>query len=163
MPHWSDAIAPQYIEDVMNVYTQESGLEAFDVFPALPVGKNTGYIAKIKKEDWLKIGDVASYLREGAVESYGDDYRIERQLYNCFPYSFHKDLTQEDVEESETIFDAATTGSKFVVNRLKRVLLKNLGTAYLSAGKWGGSKTSFDDGDKWTATTSNPSKIISDA
>ena len=136
MPTWQSQVNPVFVSGVTNRYMVEGGIEAFDIFPNLPVKSKTGYIADYNKADWLKIGAVADYIVAGAVETMGDSYGIGKLPYLVKKFGFHKDVTEDEANEYDTPITPVSDAALFVVNRLKRVLLLNLIQSFLTTGVW---------------------------
>lgn len=151
---WFDAISEQYVQNATIGYMQDSPLEVFNVFPKLNVAYMKGLIAKYAKADWFRIGDVNQYKRTGSTESVGDTFASDSQSFLLEQYSFHKDLTQDDIREIPNPYAAVNDAVRFIVNRMNRVMLKTLVNEFMSAdGTWGNEATSPS---KWTATDTDP-------
>jgi len=158
MAHWSDVIAPAYVRNVANRYMVDNPLEAFDIFPAVPTTRLTGYLAKYDKSDWFKVGSVDAYRRSGATESAGDDFATDKQAYTIEEFAFHKDVTEDDRNEYDNPYDPINDAVDFVMNRLSRVLLTNLIDTYLATNIWANDiDLSASAYDQWDATTNGTS------
>lgn len=153
MTKWYDVITDQYVQNATIGYMQDAPLEVFNVFPRLNTRRMEGLIAKYKKEDWFKIGDVNQYKRTGSTESVGDEFAAESQSYRLEQYSFHKDITQDDQDQMESPYAAVQDAVRFIRNRMNRVMLKTLVTEFLTTGVWGNEDTAPS---KWTATDTDP-------
>lgn len=136
MPHWSDQMAPTYIANVANRYIVDKPLTAFEIFPMVNTKRLTGYIGTYTKADWLRIGEVDLYKRTGATESFGDDYAVSKTTYNVEQYSFHKDITRDDMNEFDNPFDPVNDSVDFVMSRMGRVLLKQLIDTFFTTSVW---------------------------
>jgi hypothetical protein len=156
MPYWGDVIKEQFVRDVANKYVQESGIPAFRVFPQINTARFSGYIAKYDKEDWYYIGTVTDYMRQGSVESRGDDYAVSSQAYTLIEYAFHKDVSSDDVAEYDNPYDPVRDAVQFVVNRLSRILTSELNSEYLTSGVWGTDKQGSSDFTQWSDSSSTP-------
>ena len=154
--NWYDRVTSEFVQNVANIYLQESGIPAFSVFPEISSRKLSGKIAEYDKDDWFYIGNVADYLRSGATESAGDDYETSKQDYTCLQYSFHKDVPKEEADEYDNPFAPVEDASRFVVNRLRRVITKHLVDTYIASGVWGTDIVGGVDFTKWSDSSSTP-------
>ena len=154
--NWYDRVTAEFVQNVANIYLQESGIPAFSIFPEVSSRKLTGKIAKYDKEDWFYIGNVADYIRSGATESAGDDYETSKQDYTCLQYSFHKDIPKEEADEYDNPFAPTEDAMRFVINRLRRVITQKLVSTYLASGIWGTDIVGGTDFTKWSDTSSTP-------
>lgn len=151
---WYNTITDQYVRNATIGYVQDAPLEVFNIFPRISTSRMEGLIPKYKKEDWFKIGDVDAYKRFGSSESAGDTFATESQSYRLEQYSFHKDITEKDQEQTETPYQAVNDAVRFIINRMRRVALKNLVNEFMTDGVWGNDETSPT---KWDATTDGKS------
>ena len=154
--NWYDRVTAEFVQNVANIYLQESGIPAFSIFPEVSSRKLTGKIAKYDKEDWFYIGNVADYIRSGATESAGDDYETAKQDYTCLQYSFHKDVPKEEADEYDNPFAPIEDATRFVINRMRRVITQKLVTTYLATGIWGTDLVGTTDFTKWSDSASTP-------
>lgn len=152
---WFDQIKAKFVANVANMYLTENGFDIFNMFPKVNSRQISGYIAKYTKADWLRIGTVADYKRQGATESAGDDYTLGQQAYTLDEFAFHKDISKDDRNEYDNPFDPVRDAVAFVMNRINRILLYNMVSSFLTTGVWGtdSNKTSA----KWDAKTSGVS------
>lgn len=152
---WYDQIKPKFVANVANMYLTENGFNIFNVFPKVNSRQISGYIAKYTKADWMRIGTVNDYKRQGSVESTGDDYTLGSQAYTLDDYAFHKDISKDDRNEYDNPFDPVNDAVAFVMNRLNRILLYNIVSEVLATSVWGTSTdmTSYT----WDAKTSGVS------
>jgi hypothetical protein len=155
--NWYDVITDQYIKNAAIGYYQEAPLEVFNIFPKVNVRKFEGLIPKYVKGDWFKIGSVDLYKRFGSSESIGDDFATDKQSYRLHQYSFHKDVTKLDVEQTEDPYQAVNDAVKFVIGRLNRVTLKVLAAEFLATGKWSNEKNETTAANRWDNKTSGTS------
>lgn len=155
MPHWSDQMLPAYISNVANRYIVDKPLTAFDIFPLVGTKSLTGYIGTYTKADWLRIGSTSLYKRTGATESLGDDYAVGKTSYEVEQYSFHKDITRDDMNEYDNPFDPVNDAIDFVLTRMNRVLLTELINTYITTSVWG-TDTNLASY-KWTTKSSGVS------
>lgn len=134
--NWYDRVNDTYAQGIANLYMQEVPLDVFNIFPEVSSAKLTGKIAKYDKEDWFYIGTISDYIRKGAVESAGDDYETSPQDYTIKPKSFHKDITKEEAAEYDNPFDPISDATKFVLNRLRRVIMQQFVNTYITTSVW---------------------------
>lgn len=160
--NWYDVITEQYIKNAAIGYMQDAPLEVFDIFPKVNTRKFEGLIPKYVKADWFKIGDVDQYKRAGSTESVGDDFASDKQSFRLHQYSFHKDVTKLDTEQTEDPYQAIDDAAKFVVNRLNRVALKVMAAKFLATGVWANDKNESTAANRWdnkTTGTSNADPV----
>lgn len=136
MANWFDQVTDKFISGVANRYVQDVGLDVFKVFPEIGSAQLTGYIAKYTKNDWLYIGQVSDYLRQGSTESIGDDYTVGSQAYSLLEYAFHKDVSEDDRNEYDNPYDPIRDAVEFVLNRINRVTLQLLVNTYFTSSIW---------------------------
>ncbi len=159
MADWFDQVTDSFVSGVANRYVQDIGLDIFKIFPEVNSQQLTGYIAKYTKNDWLYIGTVSDYLRQGSTESKGDDYTVSSQAYTLLEYAFHKDISQDDRNEYESPYDPVRDAVEFVIGRVNRVVLQLLINTYFTDSIWsddlqGASEfTKFDDSDATPVAT----------
>ena len=135
--HWYDQINKEFIRNVAIKYEQEIDFEPFQMFPVVRTKKSSGYIALYDKGDWLRLGNVDDYKRIGATESMGADYEVSRQSYTVEEIALHKDVTKRDADEADSPFDAVADATRFVINRLRLVLVANFVNTFVKKGLWG--------------------------
>ena len=136
MPAWHDQITDKYVANVANAFITEVGIDAFSIFPKVTTRQLSGYIAQYNKEDFFYIGDIQKYKLAGSTESVGDEYRVGKQSYVVEKYAFHKDVSEDERNEYDNPFDPVSDATHYVVHRLKRVLLYNLVSTYMTTGVW---------------------------
>ena len=134
---WFDQIKAKFVANVANMYLTENGFDVFNIFPKVNSRQISGYIAKYTKEDWLRIGTVNDYKRQGATESAGDDYTLGEQAYTLDEFAFHKDISKDDRNEYDNPFDPVRDAVTFVMNRINRILLYHMVSTFLTTGVWG--------------------------
>lgn len=155
MPAWHDQITDKFVSNVANAFITEVGVEAFEIFPKVTTRQLSGYIAQYNKEDFFHIGTVNDYKIAGSVESVGDEYRVGKQSYQVEKYAFHKDVSEDERFEYDNPFDPVSDATRYVIHRLKRVLLYNLVSTYITSGVWG-TDTNLTSV-KWNAKTDSTS------
>lgn len=157
MANWWDVVTDKYVRGVANRYVLDNGMEAFNIFPAIPTNEKSGLIAKYTKDAWFRIGDVNKYKRIGATESYGDDYDVSSQSYYVEDYSFHKDISKDDRNEYDDPYQPVADAVTFVMNRIKRVILSEFVSTYMAKSVWSGKTDQNLSSAKWNAKSSGTS------
>jgi len=152
---WYDQIKPKFVENVANIYAVENNFTAFELFPKVNSKQISGFIATYTKADWVRIGTINDYKRQGATESLGDDYGLGAQSYTLDEYAFHKDISKDDRNEYDNPFDPVRDATRFVLHRLNRVLLQNVVSSLLTTGVWGTDNN--ETSAKWDAKSSGTS------
>ena len=113
---WYDQITPKFIRGVANRYMQENIWPALAVFPKVNTKQKSGYIAEYSKEDWLRVGNVADYIRTGATESVGDTFEHGQQSYILEEYTFHDDVTEDERDNYDNPYDPISDATEYVIN-----------------------------------------------
>ena len=154
--NWYDQINITFLRNVAIGYVQELDFSPFKIFPIVRTTKSAGLIATYNKEDWLRVGNVNDYKRVGATESVGDDYKVGSQPYTLEDVSFHKDVTKREAEEYDNPFDPIADATKFVINRIRLVVIANFVDTFMKTGVWGNEYAGGTDFTKWSASGSTP-------
>lgn len=135
MPNRSDThidkaltnISVQYLQDPMNFI-------AGQVFPMVPVMKQSDRYFVYKREDWFR--DDARERAPG-TESAGGDYDIDNTpTYFCRKYAFHKDVYEEDRANSDDPLMPDEDAVEFVTDKLLLNKENNWANTFFKAGVW---------------------------
>ncbi len=125
----------QALTNISVAYIQKaSSFVAAQVFPVVPVQKQSDRYFVYLKEDWFR--DEATE-RAPATESAGGGYEIDNTPnYFCRKYGYHKDVTPEDRANSDTPLSADTDASDFVTQKMllrREIVWAN---QYFTDGVW---------------------------
>lgn len=117
----------------------ETKFIADKVFPVVPVQKQSDRYYVYSKEDWFR--DEAEE-RARATESAGGDYDIDNTpSYFARKYAYHKDVTEEDRANADSVLNPDQDATDFVSHKLliKREVL--WASKYFVSGVWGTTLT----------------------
>jgi hypothetical protein len=88
---------------------------ALKVATVLPVKQRTGNYGSMDRADWFR-DEVAERVR--GQESAGGDYEVDLDNeYNCRRRSFHYDIPNDELEETDKPFDLKRDGTRFVMQK----------------------------------------------
>ena len=167
MPTRQQVHIDQALTNMSVAYMQEAKTFIADqVFPQVPVQKQSDRYFVYLKEDWFR--DEAVERVHGA-ESAGGDYEIDNTpTYFCKLYSYHKDVTEDDRVNSDSPIVPDNDATDFVTSKLllKRELLWS--KKYFIAGVWGhelkgGTAVTTTDAIKWNLAGATPIQDIHEA
>jgi hypothetical protein len=137
---------------------------AADIFPIIPVDKQSDNYAVYDKGDFLR--DEAAE-RAPATESEGGNYEIDlTPYYLCRNYAFHKDVADDDRDNADKPIDPDKDAMAYCLQKIlikrERMFINN----FVKAGVWttqyaGVSGTpSTNEVKKWSASGSTPVKDV---
>lgn len=128
---------PLTILSVAYMQSQEHFV-ASQIFPVVPVAKQSDLYYKWDKEDWFR--DEAE-LRAPGTESAGGNYSVGTDNYACKVHSFHKDVDDQTRANSDEAINPDRSATNFVTQRLLLRREKQWLSRYFKAGVWGTDKT----------------------
>lgn len=161
LPTGADQHVNQLLTDLSVMYVNEpSKFAAPQVFPPVPVNKQTGLYAEFDRGDFLR--DEAQ-VRAPATESAGGGYRVTtNSQYSCLKYAYHKDVADDDRANADDPFRPDANAVTWLTQ--KRLLKEEVafGSAYFTTGVWTGSSTGTDlvAGTDFTAWDDPSSDIV---
>ena len=118
------------------------------VFPMVPVDKKSDKYRTYDKNDWFR--DEAEE-RPPATESAGSGYNMSSDSYYCGKPAIHKDIDEDDLQESASEFDMLRDATEWVTSRLLLRREIQFVTDYFGAGVWG---TDVTPSNLWSDFTS---------
>ena len=125
------------------------GLQAFG--GPIPVAKKSDKYYKYQKDSFLRD---EMKRRAPSTESAGSGYGVTSDNYSCDVFSLHKDIPDEDRENSDTPLDPDADGVEFLSQKAMLNLEIAWATAFFTTGKWA---TDVTPGVLWsTYATSDP-------
>jgi len=163
MPTRAQVHIDSALTNISVAYMQsEAAFVAHQVFPIVPVKKQSDRYFLYKREDWFR--DEAEE-RAPATESAGGDYEIDNTpTYFCRKYAYHKDVTEEDRTNSDTPLNADQDATEFVSQKLLLQKEVKWANTYFTSGVWGTNKQGGIGGQKkWSAADSTPIQDITAA
>ncbi len=104
------------------------------VFPMINSKVRSGKYAKYKKHEWFR--DEAR-KRAPLTESAGGHFEIDDPgTFYCDDWSFHKDYADEDVEDSDDVYDVEDDCAQYCVEKIKLSREKRWCDNYFQTGVW---------------------------
>lgn len=167
MPTRQQVHIDQALTNMSVAYMQEAKTFIADqVFPQIPVQKQSDRYFIYLKEDWFR--DEALERVHG-TESAGGDYEIDNTpTYFCKLYSYHKDVTEDDRVNADSPIVPDNDATDFVTSKLllRREIL--WAQRYFKTGVWGHELTGAAAADathviKWNATGATPIEDVHEA
>lgn len=136
MPDRSDLHIDKALTNMSVQYLQdESNFIAGQVFPMVPVQKQSDRYFVYKKEDWFR--DDAQERAPG-TESAGGDYDIDNTpTYFCRKYAFHKDVFEEDRANADDPLTPDEDAVAFVTDKILLNKENNWARTFFKTGVWG--------------------------
>jgi hypothetical protein len=139
-------VSTAYIQDSMNFIADR-------VFPIVRVMKQSGEYFVYNKNDYFR--DEAT-LRAAGAESAGGDYDLTTATYNAKTYAFHKDISNEERENSDPALDPDADAAEFSTQKCLIRRERVWATNYFTLNKWGTDVVGTTDFTKWDNATSDP-------
>jgi hypothetical protein len=136
MPNLSQVHVNRPLTNMSTAYIQDKAdFIADQVFPNIPVQNKSDRYFAYNKGDMMR--DEAQ-VRAPASQSAGGDYDIDNTpSYSCTRWGFHKDVSDEEISNSDTPLDAQRDATQFVTQKLlikKETIWQN---TFFKAGIWG--------------------------
>ena len=123
---------------------------ATDIFPKVPVQKQSDIFWRYSKSDWRRTDVVR---RAPGTESVGVGWNLETDQYYAQVYAVHKDLDDQVRANADSNFNLESDATKFITNQL---LLKReidfVNTFFTSTSGWATSYTGVASGENGTTT-----------
>lgn len=155
------------LTNISIAYIQKaSSFVAGQVFPTIPVKKQSDRYFVYLKEDWFR--DEAMKRVQG-TESAGGGYEIDNTpTYFCETWAYHKDVTEEDRANSDSPLAPDRDATQFVTQKLlvkKEIewVTRFFSTALWTTGYTGGAATAGTVKKFWSSSGSTPIEDIADA
>ena len=151
MPNRSDMHIDKALTNISVQYLQdESNFIAGQVFPMVPVQKQSDRYFVYKREDWFR--DDAQERAPG-TESAGGDYDIDNTpTYFCKKYAFHKDVVEEDRANADDPLTPDEDAVQFVADKILLNRENNWARTFFKEDVWAH--------DYEGATTASTGKIV---
>lgn len=141
------------LTNISVAYIQEQGnFIANQVFPTVPVEKQSDKYFKYTKGDWFR--DEAQ-LRAPATESAGSGYGLTTDNYSTLVYAFHKDVDDQVRANSDTPLNPDRDATQFVTQRMLLRQEIDWSATYFTTGVWATDKTGGTDFTVWSNYTSS--------
>lgn len=139
----SDVYVKELLTNVSVAYKLNAqDLIADKMFPTLPVEKQSGYISKFDKNDWMR--RERPLVRAPATESNGRSFAIDNTTtYNCEVHAFHNDIPRE-YEANSSLGSLRVQSAEFVMQTLLRDREADFVTNYFGINTWADQGTPND-------------------
>jgi hypothetical protein len=111
---------------------------ASQVFPIVPVEKQTDVYYTYTKNDWFR--DEAEQ-RADATESAGSGYNLGTDNYRCDVFAFHKDVGNQTLKNADKPLNPPRDATKFVTSRLLLRQERQWASDYFTTSVWGTDST----------------------
>lgn len=167
LPNFSQIHVNKPLTNISIAYLQDrDAFIAGKVFPFVPVQKQADQYFKYNPDDWFR-DEVQE--RAPATESQGSGYELSTDTYFCRRYSFHKDLTPENIANADAPLNLEAEATRFVTEKLLLQREVLWGTRFFADGVWtnqlDGVASNPGAGEvlQWDATNGTPIQDIHDA
>ena len=143
------------LTNISVAYVQNaSAFVAAQVFPVVPVQKQSDLYFVYTKEDFLR--DEAR-TRAPATESAGGGYNLSTQQYSAVVEAFHKDVDDQVRANADAPLNMDRDATQFVTQKLLIRREARWMSSYFTTGVWG---TDITPGTLWSAASSTPIKDV---
>jgi len=134
-PTGADLHVDSLLSDLSIAYLNEpSSYIADRVFPVIPVGKQSDKIAVYEKAAWFR--DEAE-KRAPLTESAGGGFGMETPAtYFCNEYSWHQDISDDDIANADSVFDLEDDATSFVTEKLRLKRERLFASTYFAESVW---------------------------
>jgi len=146
-PSAQDVHVDAILQDIAIRYQNDpANFIAGQVFPVVPVAKQTNKYFKYSKNDWFR--DEAK-LRGESEESAGSGYTLATDSYTCDVFAFHKDVAWRIQQQSDNPLRPDQDATQLVMQRLMLRQEIQWATDYWTTGIWATDKVGTTDFVKW--------------
>ena len=141
------------LTNISVAFIQDQGnFIANQVFPTVPVEKQSDKYFKYAKGDWFR--DEAA-LRAPATESAGSGYGLTTDTYSTLVYAFHKDIDDQVRANSDSPLNPDRDATQFVTQRMLLRQEIDWSAKYFTTGIWTTDKVGSTDFTQWSNYTSS--------
>lgn len=139
--------------------TNREGFVSGQVFPVVPVNRQSGKFYTYDKGDWFRGG---SKPRAPSTESAGGGFRTSMDDYSCSVYALHDDVSWQDKANADgTHFDLEADAAEWVTQQMMIDREVDWVNSFMSEGVWSVEKAGNTDFDYWDDyTSSTPAENI---
>jgi hypothetical protein len=144
------------LTNISVAYLQQAGTIADQVFPQVPVMKQSDKYYQYDKGDWNRIG---MQVRAPGTESAGSGWRVTSDnTYFCDSWAIHKDVDDDTRANQDGPIDMDRDATIFVTQQAALRRDKQWASKYFKTGVWTGASTGTDivPGTLWSASSSDP-------
>lgn len=155
-PTGSDLHIDTFLSNLGVAYMNEPAAYIADqVFPAVPVDHRSDLYPIYQKDYWFR--DEAK-KRAPLTESAGGGFELEEPgTYYCYHWSFHQDISDDDIANQDDVFDLEDDATAYVTEKLRLRREREWATNFFGTGIWGNDLVGGVDFTLWSdQTNSNP-------
>ncbi len=134
----------------------EADFVAAQVFPAIPVQKQSDYYMSYDREDWMRL---KAKKRAPGTESVGGGFRIKTDnTYFCDVWAYHQDVDDQTRANADAPLNMDRDATLNVTRQMLLTRENDWAAAFLTTGLWTGSSTGTDivPSTKWDVSTATP-------
>jgi hypothetical protein len=152
-PTTNDVHVDAILTNISVAYIQDQGnFIANQVFPSVPVEKQSDKYFKYTKGDWFR--DEAQ-LRAPSTESAGSGYSLSTDTYSTSVYAFHKDVDDQVRANADNPLNPDRDATTFVTQRMLLRQEIDWNTNYFTTGIWDTDVAGGVDFTVWSNYTSS--------
>lgn len=152
-PTSNDVHVDAILTNISVAYIQDQGnFIANQVFPSVPVEKQSDKYFKYTKGDWFR--DEAQ-LRAPSTESAGSGYSLSTDTYSTSVYAFHKDVDDQVRANADNPLNPDRDATTFVTQRMLLRQEIDWNTNYFTTGIWDTDVVGGTDFTVWSNYTSS--------
>jgi len=152
-PTTNDVHVDAILTNISVAYIQDQGnFIANQVFPSVPVEKQSDKYFKYTKGDWFR--DEAQ-LRAPSTESAGSGYSLSTDTYSTSVYAFHKDVDDQVRANADNPLNPDRDATTFVTQRMLLRQEIDWNTNYFTTGIWDTDVVGGSDFTVWSNYTSS--------
>lgn len=152
-PTANDVHVDAILTNISVAYMQQtSAFIANQVFPSVPVEKQSDKYFKYTKGDWFR--DEAQ-LRAPATESAGSGYSLSTDTYTTSVYAFHKDVDDQTRANADSPLNPDRDATQFVTQRMMLRQEIEWVSTYFTTGVWDTDVVGGTDFTVWSNYTSS--------
>lgn len=152
-PTTNDVHVDAILTNISVAYIQDQGnFIANQVFPSVPVEKQSDKYFKYTKGDWFR--DEAQ-LRAPSTESAGSGYSLSTDTYSTSVYAFHKDVDDQVRANADNPLNPDRDATTFVTQRMLLRQEIDWNTNYFTTGIWDTDVAGGSDFTVWSNYTSS--------
>lgn len=133
-PSLNDVHIDAILTNISTAYIQRSGFIANQVFPVVPVDKQSNKFFVYNKGDWFR--DEAE-IRGDGMESVASGYTLSTDTYSCDVYSIAKDIGYQLLANADAPLNPKRDATEFVTQRLLLKQEKDWVSTFFKTSVWG--------------------------
>ena len=131
------------LTNISVAFAQEQGFVGRQVFPVVPVAKQSDKYFIYDRADWLRS---EAKVRAPATESAGGGYDITTGNYYCDIIAFHKDVDDKIAANSDDPLSPRADAARYATRKLTIKAEEDWQSAFFTAGVWGTDRAGVASG-----------------